>query len=173
MIELVAAFVAQIRSGASLKVGAFELKGISREAIEKDLAGSHLAHAEPASAKDVDDRQNEYVRLRGLMLVHRIRPVLDEPGHFDISVYLLPHKGGALNQVKKVEYYFGPHWGGSQNGSRFVVEDPRDGFAMKIQAYGPALCMADILFHDKEQVISRQFRYLDFEMADAFRSQDS
>jgi hypothetical protein len=74
--------------------------------------------------------------------------------------------------VREVQYYFGQHFGlkQSQYGTKFVVENGSDGFAARVNAYGPMLCEARILFHDgSETTVSR---YLDFEGTDyRFRSE--
>lgn len=83
---------------------------------------------------------------------------------FDVSVYLLPHKNfGRMNDVRQVEYYFGQHFGLTQSayGTKFIVENGSDDFAVRVNAYGPMLCEARIVFHDGvETTVSR---YLDFE----------
>jgi len=92
---------------------------------------------------------------------------------FDVSVYLISHKNfGHLNDVREVQYYFGQHFGLKQSeyGTKFVVENGSDGFAVRVNAYGPMLCEARIIFHDdSETTVSR---YLDFEGTDyRFRSE--
>lgn len=92
---------------------------------------------------------------------------------FDVSVYLVSHKNfGHLNDVREVQYYFGQHFGlkQSEHGTKFIVENGSDGFAVRVNAYGPMLCEARIIFHDNtETTVSR---YLDFEGTDyRFRSE--
>ena len=46
-------------------------------------------------------------------------------------------------------------------GTKYIVENGTDGFAVKTNGYGPMLCEARIIFHDgTETTVSR---YLDFE----------
>ena len=67
------------------------------------------------------------------------------------SVYLIAHKNfGHVNEVRQVEYYFGQHFRlrKSEYGTKYIVENGTDGFAVKTNAYGPMLCEARIIFHD-------------------------
>jgi hypothetical protein len=64
---------------------------------------------------------------------------------------LIPHKNfGRLNDIKEVEYYLGRYFGAHRGefGTKYVVQNGSDGFAVKLTAYGPSLCEARINFHD-------------------------
>ena len=104
-----------------------------------------------------------------MFLVHRVRVTgLFHPFNklptYDITVYLISHKNfGHLNDVKEVQYYFGQHFGlkKSEYGTKFIVTNGTDNFAVRTNAYGPTLCEALIVFHDGTE--SHVSRYLDFE----------
>lgn len=57
--------------------------------------------------------RNCYNVNKNVLLVHRVRPTgrmhpVSNLPTYDVSVYLVPHKNfGRLNDVNKVEYYFG------------------------------------------------------------------
>jgi hypothetical protein len=81
-----------------------------------------------------------------------------------VSVYLISHKNfGHLNDVREVQYYFGQHIGLKRGdyGTKFIVENGTDSFAVRVTAYGPMLCEARIIFHDESQTTVS--RCLDFE----------
>jgi hypothetical protein len=157
----------QIASGAAIKSRYFEFKGIDITSFDaRDGTGYKLELADEAL---FNQRHESYGRNKNLFLVHRVRPTgriheISKLPTFDISVYLITHKNfGHLNDVPRVEYYFGQHFGlrKGEYGTKYVVENGTDGFAVKTNAYGPMLCEARIIFHDgAETTISR---YLDFE----------
>jgi hypothetical protein len=166
----------QLASGAALKWKDFEFEGLDLASFEvRDGTGYRQ---ETADQFLFDKRHAGYKANKNLSLVHRVRPsgllhpVTNLPT-FDVSVYLISHKNfGHLNDVREVQYYFGQHFGlkQSQYGTKFVAENGSDGFAARVNAYGPMLCEARILFHDgSETTVSR---YLDFEGTDyRFRSE--
>lgn len=165
----------QLASGAALKWKDFEFKGLDLASFEtRDGTGYRQEIADKAL---FDIRHASYKTNKNLFLVHRVRSsgllhsITNLPT-FDVSVYLIPHKNfGHLNDVREVQYYFGQHFGlkQSQYGTKFVVKNGSDGFAARVNAYGPMLCEARILFQDgSETTVSR---YLDFEGTDyKFRS---
>ncbi len=101
--------------------------------------------------------------------MHRVRPTgqthaITQVSTYDVSVYLVSHKNfGHLTDVQEVQYYFGQHFGLKHNdhGTKFIVENGTDSFAVRVIAYGPMLCEARVIFHDASE--STVSRYLDFE----------
>jgi hypothetical protein len=160
----------QLASGAAVKWKDFEFKGLDLASFDaRDGTGYRQ---EAADKLLFDKRHASYKANKNLFLVHRVRPT-GEPHAitglptFDVSVYLISHKSfGHLNDVREVQYYFGQHFGLKQSeyGTKYVVENGTDGFAVRVNAYGPMLCEARIIFHDRsETTVSR---YLDFEGTD-------
>jgi hypothetical protein len=166
----------QIASGAALKWKDFEFKGLDLASFDaRDGAGYRQELADKVL---FDKRHASYKANKNLFLVHRVRPtgqvhsVTNLPT-YDVSVYIISHKNfGHLNDVREVQYYFGQHFGLRQGeyGTKFVVKNGTDGFAARVNAYGPMLCEARIIFYDgSETTVSR---YLDFEGTDyRFRSE--
>ncbi|MHB1102802.1 MAG: pYEATS domain-containing protein [Devosia sp.] len=157
----------QFASGANLKWKDFEFTGINLAEFNKTgLVGykTELATPEMLAARD-----KHYEQHKRLFLVHRVQPTGGLHHHnglptFDVMIKLLPHKNyGKLNDVKRVEYYLGHYFGEpkSEFGTKYVVENGSDGFAIRIDAYGPTLCEAVVQFHDGSSVTCS--RYLDFE----------
>ncbi len=157
----------QLASGAAIKWRDFEFKGFNIESFEVK-SGSDYSQI-PADQQVLDERHEAYKRSKNLFLVHRVRPTGQDHSvtalpTFDVSVYLLSHKNfGHINDVREVEYYFGQHFGLKQAefGTKFVVRNGSDNFAIRVTAYGPTLCEARLLFHDGSKAIVS--RYLDFE----------
>lgn len=157
----------QLVSGGALKWKDFEFKGIDLSSF--DELGNTAYQQEPADKALFDRRHGSYQINKNLFLVHRVRPTgllhkITSLPTYDISVYLIPHKSfGRINDVKEVQYYFGQHFGIKQSeyGTRYVVGNGTDWFAIRINAYGPMLCEARIIFHDGSQTTVS--RYLDFE----------
>ncbi|MFX1424676.1 MAG: pYEATS domain-containing protein, partial [Promethearchaeota archaeon] len=69
-----------------------------------------------------------------------------------------------LTYVKKVEYYFGRHWGGKI----FTSIDKAKGFPIATSAFGPFGCTAKVFFTDGHETIL--FRYIDFEMGQLMKT---
>lgn len=160
-------FQRQLASGAALKWKDFEFRAIQIDPFE--LRGGTEYVQEPAAKDFFDRRHKSYAGNKNLFLVHRVRPSGDfHPFNklptYDITVYLLSHKNfGHLNDVREVQYFFGQHFGLKQNeyGTKFIVSNGTDNFAVKTNAYGPTLCEARIVFHDGTE--ANVSRYLDFE----------
>jgi hypothetical protein len=157
----------QMVAGGSLKWKEFEFKGADLASFDSKEGRTFLR--KPADEPIFDKRHESYAKNKNLFLVHRSRPTgrlhqVTQLPTFDISVYLVPHKNfGRLNDVREVEYYFGQHFGLVEGkfGTKYVVANGSEGFAVRINAYGPTLCEARIVFHDgSEATVSR---YLDFE----------
>jgi len=146
----------RLRSGAAVKMGAFEVGAVNIDQI--DLAGPG-AEARLDDGRRAADRRDHYRKSRSLLLVHRIAKSRTEGQEFDILVYLIPQEGkGTLAAVSKVEYYFGSYWGDKifSSAKRYA------GFPVRLSAYGPTLCTAEVFFTDGQSVILH--RFLDFEM---------
>ncbi|MCF3638662.1 hypothetical protein LXM94_01585 [Rhizobium sp. TRM95111] len=157
----------QIDRGASVKYGDLELHGITLGNFP--LADSSVYERVAADDLMLTTRTNLYQSQKNIFLVHRAIETGDvhpktKFSLYDISVYLVTHKTyGALNEIREVEYYFGKYFGDdiSLNGSKYIVKNSKNGFAVRTTAYGPTLCEARINFHDGSSVIVN--RYLDFE----------
>jgi hypothetical protein len=155
-----------IASGGALKWSSFELKGVE---ISPDSRGGKIFKRENADKEIFAHREKSYSKNKNLFLVHRVQPTgrlhpATKLPTYDVSAYLVPHKNfGRMNDIKSVEYYFGRHFGLSQSeyGMKYIVDNGSEGFAVKINAYGPTLCEARIFFHDGEETTVS--RYLDFE----------
>lgn len=163
-------FRRQIAVGASLKFRDFEFKGFNVSSFDS-IDGTGFTQVE-ADKQVFDNRHRIYNSQRNLFLAHRTMPtgrvhsVTGLPT-YDISVYLISHKNiGRLNDVREVQYYFGQHFGLKQfhYGTKYVVTNGNENFAVKINAYGPTLCEARVVFQDGAEVIFN--RYLDFEGTD-------
>jgi hypothetical protein len=157
----------QIASGAAIKFKNFELKGVDIASF--DARDGSAYRLEVADEGLFQRRHESYQENKNLFLVHRVRPTgenheINRQPTYDISVYLISHKNfGHINDVFKVEYYFGDYFGREKGkfGTKYVVENGSDGFAVRTNAYGPMLCEARVIFHDgSETTVSR---YLDFE----------
>jgi prokaryotic YEATS domain len=160
-------FQRQLASGAALKWKDFEFRAIQIDPLDQ-RDGSEYVQL-PVDKELFDSRHKSYKENKNLFLVHRARPSgkfhqFNKLPTYDITVYLLSHKNfGHLNDVKEVQYYFGHHFGLKQGdyGTKFVVRNGTDNFAVKTNAYGPMLCEARIIFHDGTD--THVSRYLDFE----------
>jgi len=157
----------QLASGAALKWKDFEFKGLDLSSFER-RDGSGYKQV-PADDDLFAGRHASYERNKNLFLVHRVRPTggthsVTSLPTYDVSVYLISHKNfGHMNDVQRVEYYFGHHFGLKlgQRGTKYTVENGTDGFAVMVNAYGPMLCEARIIFQDGTETTVG--RYLDFE----------
>jgi 3',5'-cyclic AMP phosphodiesterase CpdA len=113
------------------------------------------------------ERAMRYEESAGWMLVHRYRASDAPDQEYDISVYLIEkkwknrRKAYDKKEIDYVRYAVGEMWFGSP----FTVSDPENGFELKLSAYGPFLCIAEVHFTDGS--ICRLERFIDFEMADA------
>ena len=157
----------QLASGAAIKWRDFEFKGLDLASFDtKDGSGYRQENVDKAT---LDQRHSIYILNKNLFLVHRVRPTgqthaVTQLPTYDVSVYLVSHKNfGHLNDVREVQYYFGQHFGLKHNdyGTKFIVENGTDSFAVRVTAYGPMLCEARIIFHDASE--STVSRYLDIE----------
>ena len=115
-----------------------------------------------AGTPGASKRAARYAASDGWMLVHRYRRSREPDQLFDISVYLTAHKkaDGGRKEVRTVTYDVGQLWPGSP----FLVEDPKNGFELRLSAYEPFLCLASIEFKDGTGCSLE--RYVDFEMSD-------
>jgi hypothetical protein len=146
---------------------------MSGEVLKNESGSLELKRATKA---DLAARSEVYATRKNLMLVHTIKPV--EPARFidkkyrvfGVSVFLHPHRQrGHLNDVRRVTYYLGEHWGEGEDhefGSKYIIENGNEQFAMTAEMYGSCLCMAEIEFHDGVKI--KVDRYLDVEMAPLF-----
>lgn len=139
---------------------------LSRSEREKRLAGlSDLASPAGRGASLHQERTERYQESGGWMLVHRYRSSDAPDQEYDISVYLIEKKSkkqeGKQREVEFVSYAVGEMW----RGSPFTVTDPKNGFELKLSAFGPFLCIAEVHFRDGSKC--RLERFIDFEMANS------
>jgi hypothetical protein len=155
------------RGVTEVKIGGVELKGIRVEPGDKNFAQTRDIERVAATRSESDERDAIYANSRNLMLVHRVRPS-DKPDQtFDISVFLVRKETNRatvarFNEVSHVDYDLGRFFGAGEYGSKYVVRDPANGYAMQTSAYGSPLCIARVHFHDGH--VATLSRYLDFEM---------
>jgi hypothetical protein len=161
----------QISQGASLKYGELELSGVVLS--DFPLVDSSIYSVEPADSDLLEKRDQHYAESKNIFLVHRVRKTDELHASvglpvFDVSVYLIGHKQyGSLNDVKLVEYYFGKFFQDEkahENGTKYIVRNSRNGFAVRTAAYGPTLCEVRVEFHDGKSTYMS--RYVDFEGTD-------
>ena len=102
-------------------------------------------------------RDEIYEHYHNLFIAHRLFPS-HEPGQtYDIWIYLVAHKTD-LDQVEKVEYYFGEAW----RHNVFVSADRGKRFGVLASAYGSGfLCLARVFLKEGESFPT--WRYIDFE----------
>jgi hypothetical protein len=165
--DVIDAIKRQILLGASIKYGELELTGKKIENFPL-TSGTEYERVE-ADQKIMAARDQKYKSVKNIFLVHRSKKtenIHEQSGLpvYEVSVYLIGHKNyGALNDVKKVEYYLGKYFGRSvsKNGAKYMVSNSANGFAIRVTAYGPTLCEARLIFHDGSE--AQVDRYLDFE----------
>ena len=174
--DLVLAITRRVRTGASFKVAQFFEVGASiAPAVATVLPGGtdfvSGGAAKVSNRKGRPDltrldkneelyraREQRYEQDRCLFLVHRLYLAKNPTQLYDVMLYLIPRREGTLASVRKVEYYFGRHWGDTI----YTIDDRNSGFAIVISAYSSTLCTAKIYFTD--ECTTRMWRYLDFEM---------
>jgi hypothetical protein len=146
----------RIRSGAAVKVGAVDL-GAVRTTQQPSGGAVSTTVASPARQAG---RDGVYAASRGFMLVHRLFRSDTDGQHYDVLIYIIPHKDASLIQVTRVEYFLGRFW----YNRIFTASERSHGFALLASAYGPFLCTAEVFFTDgTSHTLSR---YIDFEMGE-------
>lgn len=163
----------KLRRGDILYGERFETDGIKhlgrdtaspseREQQHQRLAG--LASPVGMESSLHEERKKRYETSGGWMLVHRYRESQTPDQEYDISVYLILKKSnqepGLEKKIEFVRYAVGEMW----RGSPFTVTDPRNGFELRLSAYGPFICIAEVHFADGSTC--QLERFIDFEMAD-------
>jgi hypothetical protein len=149
----------RLRSGAALKIGAFEVatsRSVPNAAVLASRGGEQ-ARADAGGVRDTE-RDEYYARTRRVMLVHQLFRSNASDQVYDALIYVVPHSGASLAGVSRVEYFFGRMW----NSIVFSSADRGRGFPIVTSAYGPFLCTAEVFFNDGESVILH--RFIDFEM---------
>jgi hypothetical protein len=150
-------FGRRLRSGASIKIGQLQVGAVTAVS-GPSVPGLATANAHPTAAARGKERDGVYADARGAMLVHRIFRS-DQPGqHYDILIYLIPHKASSFAAITRVEYFLGSYW----DDEVYTATDRAHGFAMLTAAYGSFLCTAHVHFSDG--YVARLHRYIDFEM---------
>ena len=148
----------RLRTGAALKLFSLEL-GQSYVSPSIDAATEESAlQTYVDNGERWRQREQYYLPNRNVQLVHRVAPSRHSGYLYDIQLYVIPHKNATLNNVQKVAYYFGRHWGNRV----FVSDDRGRGFSVTTSAFGVFMCTAKLTFTDGEEVFLN--RYVDFEM---------
>lgn len=165
----------KLESASELKLGGLELKGPPTDKFQElEFSGGRDYRREAATEQDELHRQRVYEDSRYFMLTHRIRPSKVKGQEFDISIYITKKVAARVDRysryelvdIDRVEYYFGRYFGDKPHGSKFVVRNATDGFAITTSSYGPPLCVANVFFKDGHTC--ELSRYLDFEMRSVF-----
>lgn len=137
-------------------------RGFAADVRQQDSAPSSVAIVGPQSWDErEDERRAAYEAQRGLFLVHSTRPSSVPGQTVDILLRLHQHGPGPLAEgtVKSVEYHLGPKFS-----KRTITKDnPSDGFALGISAYGPLLCLARVHFDDGSNPLELQ-RYVNIDL---------
>ncbi len=177
LADLAEAFVTKFKAATKIKIAGIELegeyfapKGAPDVSAVSALDGNSRLEI-PANKSDSERRNEIYNGSRHLMLAHKIAPSKLRGQKYDLSVFLIRKtrsgvESATFDDVKQVSYYLGSYFGSGEQGAKFVVSNPNNGFAMKTSAYGQALCVAEIEF--KDGVVTRQYRFLDFAMGEVF-----
>ena len=147
----------RLRSGAAVKLGAIEL-GAIRVSQRPSDSRLPVPTSDAAAMARASERDKIYAEARGAMLVHRLFRSDNARQHYDILIYVIPHKDASFAQVTKVEYFLGHYWGNQV----FTSSDRAHGFPLLTSAYGSFLCTAHVHFTSGEP--ARLSRYIDFEM---------
>ncbi len=158
--------------GDSLYGARFELDGLvhlGRDSIsvaDKEKRSARLQELSSARGEGAllhTMRAARYEESGGWMLVHRYRASNAPDQEYDISLYVIEKKRKTEEFAKKtvvfVRYAVGDMW----RGSPYTVDDPQNGFELRLSAYGPFLCIAEVHFSDKSTCHLE--RFIDFEMA--------
>ena len=147
----------RLRSGASFKIGELDL-GAVRAVPHPPTPGVSTTPRGAAAAARATERDGFYADAHGVMLVHRLFRS-DTPGqHYDILIYVIPHKCASFASVARVEYFLGSYWGDEI----FTSTDRAHGFPLLTSAYGPFLVTAHVHFTSGPHAVLS--RYIDFEM---------
>jgi hypothetical protein len=160
--ELVVSVVMRLKSGAELKFGSIVLAEIPAAVREGESARPSPSW-DGVKLKEADDQlyhlwDGYSKKSRYVMLVHRFFPSREPRQVYDVLLYFVERRAGALLQVTRVEYYFGPNW---QN-LVYPSNDRSKRFAIKVSAYDRFVCVAKLYFADNET--ATVYRYVDFEM---------
>jgi hypothetical protein len=159
---LLVALVSRLKSGGAVKIGNFFEIGASSGLMAlpgTDFTTENSEHGVYVDTKEFRNaREALYSNARNVMLVHRLQRSVNDSQLYDILIYLVPHPGGSLAGVTKVEYFFGRHWGNKV----FPCIDRSRGFPVVTSAYGTFLCIAQVHFNDETTTMLS--RYIDFEM---------
>lgn len=134
-----------------------------REKNYKRLSESSTSREMTTSSHN--ERIKKYQVTDGWMLVHRYRKSQSSIQDYDISIYLKQHstQKHKTRKISFVLYSVGEMWPGSP----FKIADPKNGFELRLSAYGSFICIAEIQFSDSSSC--KIERYIDFEMSDIFQ----
>jgi hypothetical protein len=170
--------VERFKTATKVKIAVLELEGqyfAPKESAElpgqAKIAGNKR-QVFAANKIDLANRLKIYEASKYILLGHKIAPSELRDQKYDVSVFLVRktssrHFTANFDTIERVTYYLGPYFGQSEFGSKFVVNDPSNGFAMKTSAHGEVLCTAEILFKDGSNANLQ--RFLDFSMGEVFQ----
>jgi hypothetical protein len=171
--EIVSVVLRRIESATDIEFGSLKFKGatvtLGGAVLKNESGGLKLKPA----LESLTGGRNCILRAKTSCLFIRSSPLsppdLQKYRIFGVSVFLQSHRQvGRINDVRQVTYFLGRHWGkdGHTHGSKYVIENGSEQFAMTAEMYGSCLCVAEIEFHDGTTI--EVDRYLDVEMAPLF-----
>jgi hypothetical protein len=137
----------------------FSLAELERVEPGRPDPGVNLGADQLASIDDWNKaRSGIYQENREVFLAHVIEPSRRPGQRFDISIFLVEHEPGRLDQVQQAEFFMGRWWG-----NRIIKVENRGALiGFSTAAYGAFLCTCRVTFRDGYQCLLS--RYIDFEM---------
>jgi len=122
-------------------------------------------------ASEVNDwrqeRDKEYSRVDGYMLVHVYRPSTTQHQKYDIFLFLVRHRKGTagppqrkFDEIAKAAFFFGESWGNRI----FPVENEGGVIGIQTSAWGTFLACCRLEFKDRKRQPIILFRYVDFHL---------
>jgi hypothetical protein len=135
----------------------------------KQLRSGELVRPEPGSLEY--QRKEIYESNRGSFLVHTWRPSSEQGQVADIVIRLAEHldtrnRPSLLQEgeIKSVTYELGRKF----SSDPFEKTNAADNFRLKVSAWGPMLCLAEVAFNDGTEPV-RLTRYIDFPTEEEMR----
>jgi len=157
--SLLSAISKRLESGAPIKLWHIDLGPLR---VSQTSPPDNSQITETVDESLAAERSKIYNDNRYLFVAHKLFPSAIKGQLYDVLVYVIERKGkdgkGSLDDVAKVDYYFGPAWGHKV----FTSTDRYQRFAVVVSAYGQGfLCLARI--HLKNGSSFPTWRYIDFE----------
>jgi prokaryotic YEATS domain len=104
-------------------------------------------------------RESTYHANQMLFIVHSWKRSTTPNQLADINIRLVEHPSAAPTGVRRVSYFMGRHFG-----NRVITsESMKDSFGIKVSAYRPMLCVAQVEFTNNSPPIW-VYRYIDFDL---------